>query len=61
MRCGLFLWFKVISVKEQVNDFSVYEGVGVARSSRDRQTEKRPEGLGKEGLIFKFGVCSFGV
>lgn len=51
VRCGLVLWFKVMGVEEHGDDFSVYEGGGAARSGRDRQTEKRPEGLGKEGLI----------
>lgn len=40
MTCGLSLLFKVISVKEHVNDFSVYESMGAVHNSRDRQTEK---------------------
>jgi len=42
--CGLFLSFKVISVRECVNDFSVYESVGAVHYGRDRQTEKSLRG-----------------
>lgn len=48
VRCRLFLLFKVISVKEHVNDFSAYEGVGAAHNSRDRQTEKGLRGRARK-------------
>lgn len=40
MRHRLFSLLKVISIKEHVSDFSVYESVGAAHNSRERSTEK---------------------
>lgn len=40
MRCGLFLLFKVIGVKEHMNDSSVYGSAGAVHDNRARQTEE---------------------
>ena len=53
---GFFFGFfcSVISVKEHMNDSTVYGSAGAVHDSRDKQ--KRSEELNREEQIFKFDV-----